>query len=622
MFFRTILGGVQTEDGWICPRRGRSTSQIVVQISTFLERQGWKAHNDERVNELVGRALERRKSFTRSRERAVALREGNQTINPEDVSSQLRDFGWNEAERELKEYQLSGLAHALTVVNAANFSVPGSGKTATALSVAAVHLASDTIDAIVVVGPLSSFRPWEKEAAAALRDKLRVRRIRGDRDHRTRAYSETKAGDLILLGYATAATDRAELIEMCQRLRVMLVVDESHRVKRFRGGFWAPALMEIARSARVRMILSGTPMPQGGRDLYSQLNILWPDRELTGPPDDFAVRVSRDFDSLLGDVLPFVSRTPKEALGLQPYETFRHPVQLQGTEAEIYELIESNFRKKVEGASAYREKLEALRRGRLIRLIQAATNPDLLNHNDQHYGVPEFTSESRTLMERLATFGRDEVPSKSQAGLELVRSKVEDNRKVVVWSNFLTNLDQFTKLVRSELGVPCFQIDGRVKVGDDPSDDKETSKFEAALTDTRETLIERFLTLPGAAVLVANPASCSESISLHTTCHTAIYLDRTYDAALFLQSIDRVHRLGLPPDAQVEIHILIAEHDGRPTIDELVDMSLQQKEARMLDLLEGAELQPVGQPEDPLVAAEGDEEDLKTLLRFLLGEDP
>jgi hypothetical protein len=30
----------------------------------------------------------------------------------------------------------------------------------------------------------------------------------------------------------------------------MLVVDESHRVKRFRGGQWAPALIDLARYAR------------------------------------------------------------------------------------------------------------------------------------------------------------------------------------------------------------------------------------------------------------------------------------------------------------------------------------------------------------------------------------
>jgi hypothetical protein len=121
-------------------------------------------------------------------------------------------------------------------------------------------------------------------------------------------------------------------------------------------------------------------------------------------------------------------------------------------------------------------------------------------------------------------------------------------------------------------------------------------------------------------VLVTNPASCSESISLHSSCHNAIYLDRTYDCALFLQSIDRIHRLGLPPDAKVTIHILRATFGGGPTIDHLVDASLQAKDARMRLLLEGANLGPISLSDDPSVDAEGNEEDLETLLRYLLGE--
>src|SRR5205814_8805559 len=99
-----------------------------------------------------------------------------------------------------------------------------------------------------------------------------------------------------------AAADKAALVELCRSYKVVLVADESHRVKRFKGGTWAPALVEIAKHARVRMILSGTPMPQSGKDLYTQLNILWPEGQLTGPRDDFATRVEKDFGSLLKDI--------------------------------------------------------------------------------------------------------------------------------------------------------------------------------------------------------------------------------------------------------------------------------------------------------------------------------
>jgi hypothetical protein len=121
-------------------------------------------------------------------------------------------------------------------------------------------------------------------------------------------------------------------------------------------------------------------------------------------------------------------------------------------------------------------------------------------------------------------------------------------------------------------------------------------------------------------VLVTNPASCSESISLHRGCHNAIYLDRTYDCAQYLQSIDRIHRLGLPPDVTVEVHILQAIDEQQPTIDHLVDASLLAKEAVMLDLLEGAEVRPLDQHDDPATDAEGTDQDLAALLRYLLGE--
>jgi hypothetical protein len=138
--------------------------------------------------------------------------------------------------------------------------------------------------------------------------------------------------------------------------------------------------------------------------------------------------------------------------------------------------------------------------------------------------------------------------------------------------------------------------------------------------DTREEIIERFLAETDPAVLITNPASCSESISLHRSCHNAIYLDRTYDCALFLQSIDRIHRLGLPPHVSVTIHILTATLQGEPTIDHLVDAALIRKSDRMRQLLEGAELSPIHLAADPADDADGDDRDLGALLRYLLGE--
>ena len=154
------------------------------------------------------------------------------------------------------------------------------------------------------------------------------------------------------------------------------------------------------------------------------------------------------------------------------------------------------------------------------------------------------------------------------------------------WSNFVSNLDQFSKYIRDRLLVPVFQVDGRIPVGDEAEyDDPSCHNGLALELKTRERVISRFLGTVVSAILVTNPASCSESISLHHGCHNAIYLDPTYDGALFLQSVDRIHRLGLSPDTTVSIHIILSTIDEQPTIDHLVEASLQQKEDRMRRLL-------------------------------------
>src|SRR5262249_13971652 len=155
-----------------------------------------------------------------------------------------------------------------------------------------------------------------------------------------------------------------------------------------------------------------------------------------------------------------------------------------------------------------------------------------------------------------------EEPAKFARALEIIRDIVARGEttggKIVCWSNFVHNLDQFAGVAQSRLELPVFQIDGRVPVGDQPSEESaNTNPYDI---DTREIIIDRFLNTNGPALLVTNPASTSESVSLHQSCHNAIYLDRTYDCALFLQSIDRIHRLGLRAGQSVEVHIILATH--------------------------------------------------------------
>ena len=121
--------------------------------------------------------------------------------------------------------------------------------------------------------------------------------------------------------------------------------------------------------------------------------------------------------------------------------------------------------------------------------------------------------------------------------------------------------------------------------------------------------------------MVANPAAAGEGISLHTVCHHAIYLDRNFNAAQYLQSEDRIHRLGLSQNQQTTIEIV----ECAGTVDETVRQRLEFKVAQMADALNDSGLKIAPVPMDPDEEDEDlggtglDEGDVRALLASLGG---
>jgi SNF2 family DNA or RNA helicase len=94
--------------------------------------------------------------------------------------------------------------------------------------------------------------------------------------------------------------------------------------------------------------------------------------------------------------------------------------------------------------------------------------------------------------------------------------------------------------------------------------------------------IRRFKEDSNCRVFVGNPAACAEGISLHHVCHDAVYLDRTFNAGHYMQSVDRIHRLGLAPE--VLTHATILQASG--TIDGRITSRLDSKILRMARVLD------------------------------------
>ena len=109
----------------------------------------------------------------------------------------------------------------------------------------------------------------------------------------------------------------------------------------------------------------------------------------------------------------------------------------------------------------------------------------------------------------------------------------------------------------------------------------------------------------------------------HKVCHHALYLDRTFNAAHFLQSMDRIHRLGLPPEQETIIEIV----ECASSVDEAVQWRLKTKIDAMAAALNDTTLRIDPIPMDPEAVDEDDNwsgggmdaEDVQALLRHLSG---
>jgi hypothetical protein len=213
----------------------------------------------------------------------------------------------------------------------------------------------------------------------------------------------------------------------------------------------------------------------------------------------------------------------------------------------------------------------------VMRLLQLSTNPVL--------ALRAISQDAVGLDSGIVDRVIAEGPSiKMRAVADLARQLAREGRKSVIWTIFTDTLLQMETLLADLNPVLLYGI---VPTGE-PTD-----------PNTREGRIRRFHEDPSCRVILANPAAAGEGISLHKVCHDAIYLDRSYVTTHYLQSIDRIHRLGLPPDVQTNIHIFqTMAPRGLGCIDHSVSRRLAQKLRALQLLLDDPDLHEIALDEE------------------------
>ncbi len=612
MLLRTKLAFVE-ESGCLIIDSDETIERVAHLLGLAAKYIGAEVVYDENISSDIQQFKEHELQFEVFSSNAKEIKANNCNVNDFDHFAQvLADKMEN---RRLYPLQLLSAYHLAFSQNGCNFSVPGAGKTSIVYG-AYTFLKnvesndSKKVDKILIIGPLSAFGPWELEFEECFGRKADCKRINGaisTENRRQYFYGDT--AELILISYASVLSVKESLNYYLSNNKVMVVLDEAHKIKNTNGGVTATTIMGLAPLCSSRVVLTGTPVPNGYEDLFNLFHFIWPKNDVTrytvGQLRDMTKTVADSrITPLMSNIDPYFIRIKKQDLNIPvPIENPPILVQMKESQQRIYDFIEQRF---INDTSSFSSDLHAsLVRARLIRLQQVATNPALLRipltafSEESGADFSSIEVEDSLIMQDIMRFYEDEIPAKFDICGELVRQIISENGKVVIWAIFIKTIESLENYLHS-IGIESRTLFGATPVATDGMTPDDVN-YEL----TREAIIKEFHNPDSNyKVIIANPFAVAESISLHKACHNAIYIERSFNCAHFIQSKDRIHRYGLSKDVITNYYYLLSQD----TVDETINDRLQIKEERMLSLIESSSI--------PLFSNVGDEgnEDIKAII--------
>lgn len=490
--------------------------------------------------------------------------------------------------RPLRERQMWDAFYLLVMKKAANFSVPGSGKTSVVLGMYAYLQHIGKASRIVVLCPKNAFGSWMDEFTACFGDKQELRAFNihdpqyaTPKSRRNALKLDSGLCNLFLINYESVGGVLPELTEIVSK-DTLLVLDEVHKVKRINGAY-ATNAVELAKAACYVVAMTGTPIPNTYKDIYNMLHILYPDEYgefFRFSPQTLKAPTKQDIQDINDKLQPFFCRTTKKQLQVPAAEPDKFAfAQATPGENRLLAILSKKYA---------RNKL-----GLLIRLMQLESNPrnllTALNLADFKYLLDD---EGKSIDEIDFVDFSEEIQrlivncppaTKFKTCVDLVSSLVQQGKPFIIWCVLVSSIHELAEaLTRRGIAVKC--IYGEVPLADRLTimDDFKAGRFQ---------------------VLLTNPHTLAESISLHSVCHDAVYYEYSYNLVHLLQSKDRIHRLGLPAGQYTQYYYMGLTYqveDDEWSMDRMVYDRLAEKEQTMLDAIDNHVLETLPSSQEDL----------------------
>ncbi len=414
------------------------------------------------------------------------------------------------------------------------FDEQGLGKSKIVIDALCCDLQADVIDSVLVICKKGLLDTWKKEVSK--HSHLQSTVLRGSKRLRRRSFMHFN--HFYLVGYETFVSELDKMERFLKLRRFAIVLDESQKIKNPDSKV-TQSILQIKDSAAKRIIITGTPIANKPEDLWSQFYFLDGGKTLGADFATFkkefgitlkgekALEIYEPRMAVLRDrVAQVAMRRTKDVLEL-PEKVYRDEfVTLSTSQRQMYEKAKTDLLleiKDVDGRTIA-EKIDNYL-VKLLRLTQIASNPALLD--DSYVETPaKFSVLDRILKEITAA-----------------------REKAIVWTSFRQNIRSLRRRYKEYGALMVF--------GDITFED-------------RTKAVEKFMSEDRCKVLVANPSAAKEGLTL-TSANHVIYVDRTFKMDDYIQSQDRIHRIG--QEKKCNIVRLIA----KGTIDEYTDEILEKK---------------------------------------------
>ena len=557
-------------------------------IIEIIEKYSSKNNIDFHVSKEVEEYIQKREIYINERSR-VGLGIKSQTEEILEKYNSYRAVIDSQMVRKLREKQAWDSFFMFAMRKSANFSVPGSGKTSSVYGDFSFLSYKGLVDKIVMIGPRSSFISWKDEFYNCFGNKRKlelfnIQDYSNSRDKKNALlYKAVHKKNLLLFNYESLDSILEEVKNIIDD-KTLLVFDEVHKVKN-PNGKRAKNALKISYNARYTIALTGTPLPNSYLDIKNLLHILYHEEynDFFGFGDaQLRIPSEYDIENINKKIKPFFCRTTKKQLEVPEVNPdIILPCKLSDKENKIFNILLLKYAK---------NKLALI-----IRLLQLESNPKMLlkaiSENQEDFSAildttsdPEdidYVDYSQDIKDLINSLGKTE---KFNSCIQQVKQLNSEGKSVIIWCIFVDSIRQLASQLEKE-GISAGVIFG------------STSEEE------RKNILNKFKGKE-IDVLITNPHTLAESVSLHSVCHDAIYYEYSYNLVHLLQSKDRIHRLGLKEGQYTQYYFLqsiFVTRDGfEYSLDQKIYQRLLEKEKIMLDAIDEDILESLGSIEDDI----------------------